>query len=185
MRDEAAGATSCQSMTIRTDFTPKLAISSNADARVAGSARSTGASNVIDWVCEAAATPGRATASTAQSATDRAAIRDMAGCVGGRDYNRSVAAKVAAASARRVTRSTVATRFGTITVAAAPDDIVVSHAAAARNERPPLLVLEPLRAFLDEHGLGSGDLAAEPVGEGHSNVTYVVRRGGRERVVRR
>jgi aminoglycoside phosphotransferase (APT) family kinase protein len=72
-----------------------------------------------------------------------------------------------------------------MTVAAAPDDIVESHAAAARNERPPLLVLEPLRAFLDEHGLGSGALEAEPVGEGHSNVTYVVRRGDRVLVVRR
>jgi aminoglycoside phosphotransferase (APT) family kinase protein len=72
-----------------------------------------------------------------------------------------------------------------MTVAAAPDDIVSSHAAAARNERPPLLVLEPLRAFLDERGLGSGDLEAEPVGEGHSNVTYAVRRADRQVVVRR
>ena len=70
-------------------------------------------------------------------------------------------------------------------VAAAPDDIVSSHAEAASNERPPLLVLDPLRRFLDEHGLGSGELAAEPVGEGHSNVTYLVRRGEREVVVRR
>src|SRR5919202_1951160 len=70
-------------------------------------------------------------------------------------------------------------------VAPAPDDIVVSHAEAERNERPPLLVVEPLRAFLDEHGLGAGDLDIEPVGEGHSNVTYLVRRGDREVVVRR
>jgi aminoglycoside phosphotransferase (APT) family kinase protein len=70
-------------------------------------------------------------------------------------------------------------------VAPAPDDIVASHADAARNQRPPLLVVEPLRAFLDEHGLGSGDLDIEPVGEGHSNVTYLVRRGDREVVVRR
>src|SRR3954471_10635107 len=64
-------------------------------------------------------------------------------------------------------------------VAPAPDDIVASHAEAERNERAPLLVVEPLRAFLDEHGLGTGDLDIEPVGEGHSNVTYLVRRGGR------
>jgi aminoglycoside phosphotransferase (APT) family kinase protein len=70
-------------------------------------------------------------------------------------------------------------------VAPAPDDIVESRAEAERNERPPLLVVEPLRAFLDEHGLGSGDLDIEPVGEGHSNVTYLVRRGDREVVVRR
>src|SRR3954467_3021647 len=70
-------------------------------------------------------------------------------------------------------------------VAPAPDDIVPSHAEAERNERAPLLVVEPLRAFLDEHGLGTGDLDIEPVGEGHSNVTYLVRRGDREVVVRR
>src|SRR3954452_16501434 len=70
-------------------------------------------------------------------------------------------------------------------VAPAPDDIVSSHAEAERNERAPLLVVEPLRAFLDEHGLGSGDLDIEPVGEGHSNVTYLVRRGERDVVVRR
>jgi len=72
-----------------------------------------------------------------------------------------------------------------MTVAPAPDDIVATHAEAERNDRVPLLVLEPLAAFLDQHGLGSGPIAAEPVGDGHSNVTYLVRRGGRELVVRR
>ena len=72
-----------------------------------------------------------------------------------------------------------------MTVAPAPDDIVATHAEAERNERVPLLVLEPLAAFLDEHGLGSGPITAEPVGDGHSNVTYLVRREGREVVVRR
>jgi aminoglycoside phosphotransferase (APT) family kinase protein len=72
-----------------------------------------------------------------------------------------------------------------MTVAPAPDDIVATHAEAERNERVPLLVLEPLAAFLDEHGLGTGPITAEPVGDGHSNVTYLVRREGREVVVRR
>jgi len=70
-------------------------------------------------------------------------------------------------------------------VAQAPDDVVRTHAEARANDRPPLLVVEPLRAFLDEHGLGTGDLAIEPLGEGHSNVTYLVRRGDRDVVVRR
>jgi aminoglycoside phosphotransferase (APT) family kinase protein len=70
-------------------------------------------------------------------------------------------------------------------IAVAPDDIVATHTEAERNDRPPLLVLDPLRAFLDEHGLGSGAVAAEPVGDGHSNVTYLVRRDDREVVVRR
>ena len=70
--------------------------------------------------------------------------------------------------------------------AVAPDDIVASHEDAAANARPPLLVVRPLLAFLDEHGLGEGDeLAAVPVGEGHSNVTYLIRRGGWEGVLRR
>ena len=58
----------------------------------------------------------------------------------------------------------------------APDDIVRTHADAAANARPPLLVLEPLRAFLDEHGLGAGELEVSPIGEGHSNVTYLIER---------
>jgi aminoglycoside phosphotransferase (APT) family kinase protein len=59
----------------------------------------------------------------------------------------------------------------------APDDIVRTAEEGEANEREPLLVLEPLREFLDEHGLGSGDLHVEPVGDGHSNVTYAIRRG--------
>jgi aminoglycoside phosphotransferase (APT) family kinase protein len=62
--------------------------------------------------------------------------------------------------------------------ASAPDDIVQTHAQAAENARAPLLVLEPLRAFLDAHGLGEGAIQAEPIGEGHSNVTYLLRRDG-------
>jgi aminoglycoside phosphotransferase (APT) family kinase protein len=70
-------------------------------------------------------------------------------------------------------------------VAQAPDDVVRTRAEAEANERPPLLILEPLRAFLDAHGLGTGELDVEPVGDGHSNVTYLVRRGERDVVVRR
>ena len=54
------------------------------------------------------------------------------------------------------------------------------------NARPPLLVLEPLREFLDAHSLGAGAIAAEPIGEGHSNVTYLLaREDGSELVLRR
>ena len=65
------------------------------------------------------------------------------------------------------------------------DDVVATYAAAAANEREPLLVLEPLQAFLDVHGLGHGELDVAPLGEGHSNVTYLVRREGAELVLRR
>ena len=55
----------------------------------------------------------------------------------------------------------------------APDDIVATHAEGAANEREPLLVIEPLLAFLRESGLDApGDLSALPIGEGHSNVTF-------------
>ncbi len=67
----------------------------------------------------------------------------------------------------------------------APDDIVRTPAQAEGNERPPLLVVEPLLAFLDEHGIGDGELTATPIGEGHSNVTYLIERGDARVVLRR
>src|SRR3954449_7945860 len=56
-------------------------------------------------------------------------------------------------------------------------DIVDTPAQAAEQELPPLIVRDPLEAFLDEHGLGSGAVEAERIGEGHSNITYLIRRG--------
>jgi aminoglycoside phosphotransferase (APT) family kinase protein len=67
----------------------------------------------------------------------------------------------------------------------APDDIVQTPTEGEANSRPPLLVVEPLRAFLDQHGIGAGELRATPIGEGHSNVTYLIERGEREVVLRR
>jgi aminoglycoside phosphotransferase (APT) family kinase protein len=62
--------------------------------------------------------------------------------------------------------------------AVAPDDIVENHAEGAGNQREPLLVLEPLRAFLTDSGLDAPqDLTAAPVGDGHSNVTYLLSTG--------
>ena len=63
--------------------------------------------------------------------------------------------------------------------------IVDTAEEAAALDRPPLLVRRPLEAFLDEHGLGGGQVEAEPVGDGHSNVTYVIRRDGGTWVLRR
>ena len=67
----------------------------------------------------------------------------------------------------------------------APDDIVRRREDATANTRPPLVVLEPLMGFLDRHGLGDGELEIAPVGEGHSNVTYLMRRSGAELILRR
>ena len=69
--------------------------------------------------------------------------------------------------------------------ALAADDIVRTRAEAAAGAREPLLVLEPLLGFLDAHGLGDGEPEIEPIGDGHSNVTYALRRGDAELVVRR
>ena len=67
----------------------------------------------------------------------------------------------------------------------APDDVVRTRAQAEANAREPLLVLDPLLAFLDAHELGDGDVHVAPVGEGHSNVTYTLQRGETELVLRR
>jgi aminoglycoside phosphotransferase (APT) family kinase protein len=65
----------------------------------------------------------------------------------------------------------------------AEDDIVRTHADA--GEREPLLVVDPLLAFLDAHALGKGEPAFEAIGDGHSNVTFAMTRGGERLVVRR
>jgi aminoglycoside phosphotransferase (APT) family kinase protein len=67
--------------------------------------------------------------------------------------------------------------------AIAADDIVRTPDEAGARE--PLLVLDPLLRFLDAHGLGEGEPEIEPIGDGHSNVTYAVRRGDVELVIRR
>jgi aminoglycoside phosphotransferase (APT) family kinase protein len=65
-----------------------------------------------------------------------------------------------------------------MSVALAPDDVVRTHAEAAGNSREPLLVLEPLAEFLSDNGLeASAELSAEPIGEGHSNVTFILSTG--------
>ena len=63
--------------------------------------------------------------------------------------------------------------------------IVHTPEEAKSLEQPPLLVLRPLEAFFDEHGLGQGDITAHPVGDGHSNVTYLIARRGGVWVLRR
>ncbi len=64
-------------------------------------------------------------------------------------------------------------------------DVVDTAEEAAGLELPPLVVREPLEAFLDEHGIGSGRLEVERIGEGHSNITFLVRRGDARVVLRR
>jgi aminoglycoside phosphotransferase (APT) family kinase protein len=72
-----------------------------------------------------------------------------------------------------------------VTQALAPDDLVATHEQARANTRPPLLVMDPLREFLDERGIGAGEIVATPVGEGHSNVTFAISRDATEVILRR
>jgi aminoglycoside phosphotransferase (APT) family kinase protein len=69
----------------------------------------------------------------------------------------------------------------------APDgvEVVTDHAAAARLVAPPLLVLDQVATFLDAAGVGYGPLAWRRIGEGQSNVTYLLERAGERVVLRR
>jgi aminoglycoside phosphotransferase (APT) family kinase protein len=66
-----------------------------------------------------------------------------------------------------------------------PSDVVDTVREAAELELPPLVVREPLEAFLDAEGIGAGRIEVEPIGEGHSNVTFLVERGDTRVVLRR
>src|SRR5215203_7227959 len=64
-------------------------------------------------------------------------------------------------------------------------DVVDTAQDAAEPQLPPLLVREPLEEFLDAHGIGEGRLEAERIGDGHSNFTFLVKRGDARVVLRR
>lgn len=65
-------------------------------------------------------------------------------------------------------------------------DIVETAAEAEALTRPPLLVLDRLQAFLDERGLGTGEVRARRIGEGGgSNFTFLLERDDVRLVLRR
>jgi aminoglycoside phosphotransferase (APT) family kinase protein len=66
-------------------------------------------------------------------------------------------------------------------------DIVERQTDAHDAARPPLLILETVRSFLDEHGLGTGALQAHRIGEGGgSNFSFLLEReDGMRYVLRR
>lgn len=65
-------------------------------------------------------------------------------------------------------------------------DIVETAVDANRLSKPPLLVLDRVRAFLDEHGLGAGEVRARRIGEGGgSNFTFLLERDTGSFVLRR
>jgi aminoglycoside phosphotransferase (APT) family kinase protein len=65
-------------------------------------------------------------------------------------------------------------------------DVVETSAEAEGLAKPPLLILDRVRAFLDEHALGSGALRAHRIGEGGgSNFTFLLERDQGRFVLRR
>jgi aminoglycoside phosphotransferase (APT) family kinase protein len=66
-----------------------------------------------------------------------------------------------------------------------PEPIVRGAAEAAALEYGAAIILDPLREFLDAAGLGSGEIEASELGEGHSNLTFLLRRGEERVVLRR
>jgi aminoglycoside phosphotransferase (APT) family kinase protein len=66
-----------------------------------------------------------------------------------------------------------------------PEPIVRDAAEAAGLEFGAALVLDPLRESLDAAGLGAGEIEASALGDGHSNLTFLLRRGDDRIVLRR
>jgi len=65
-------------------------------------------------------------------------------------------------------------------------DVVDTEADAVGLSMPPLLVLDRVRGFLDEHGLGAGAVRARRIGEGGgSNFTFLLERDDGVFVLRR
>jgi aminoglycoside phosphotransferase (APT) family kinase protein len=65
-------------------------------------------------------------------------------------------------------------------------DVVATAAEAEGAERAPLLVLDRVEAFLDDHELGDGPVHAERIGDGGgSNFSFLLRRGAERFVLRR
>ncbi len=53
-------------------------------------------------------------------------------------------------------------------------EVVASWDGARHLDSPPLLVLDAVTGFLDAHGIGSGPLGWQRIGDGHSNITYLL-----------
>jgi aminoglycoside phosphotransferase (APT) family kinase protein len=64
-------------------------------------------------------------------------------------------------------------------------DIVDTAAEAARLAMPPLIVTDTVQDFLDGHGIGTGPLAIDRIGEGQSNATFRIQRDGADVILRR
>lgn len=66
-----------------------------------------------------------------------------------------------------------------------PDGFDVVATAADAGSMPPLLVVDTVEKYLDGLGIGDGPLQWQRIGDGQSNVTFLLRRGDRQVVLRR
>ncbi|MFD0262383.1 phosphotransferase family protein [Kitasatospora indigofera] len=64
-------------------------------------------------------------------------------------------------------------------------EVVATRGDARHLEIPPLLIVDAVTDFLDAHGVGHGPPAWQRIGDGHSNITYLIERGGASVVLRR
>lgn len=64
-------------------------------------------------------------------------------------------------------------------------EVVATAAEAELLASPPLLVIDHVERYLDEVGIGSGSLAWQRIGDGQSNITYLLERGDARVVLRR
>ena len=69
----------------------------------------------------------------------------------------------------------------------APDgrEVVTTTAEATALASPPLLILDSIVEYLDGKGIGKGPIAWTRIGDGQSNVTYLIERAGQRFVLRR
>ena len=68
-----------------------------------------------------------------------------------------------------------------------PDGISVvqNRSEADALELPPLLILDEVTNFLDQQGIGKGEIFWTPIGDGQSNVTFKIVRGEDAFILRR
>ena len=64
-------------------------------------------------------------------------------------------------------------------------EVVATREEAERLASPPLLIVDTMLDFLNRSGLGQGPLSWSRIGDGNSNITYRLERGGQVFVLRR
>ncbi len=64
-------------------------------------------------------------------------------------------------------------------------EVVATATDAAGLDQPPLLVLDRVEAFFDDREIGAGSIAWQRIGDGQSNITYLIKREDRTVVLRR